>query len=81
MDDLLCWREGECSGIFIDGFEVDSANGCLDACKNDKDCAWYNYNSLDATCVLLENCTEVIPCDTCLTGQRACSDRQGMQMR
>ncbi len=73
----MCWGEGECNGILIGGFEVDSANDCLDACKGDKECAWFSYNSLDTTCVLLENCTAIETCDTCLTGQRACSDRKG----
>ncbi len=77
MDDIQCWVSGECEGIYLSGFASASANNCLDDCKSDKECQWFNYNSADGTCVLLQNCTEVAECDTCLTGQRACSERKG----
>ena len=72
---MLCWEEGQCDGHFIADMTLRNDSQCLDACKGEDACVWFNYKDEDNSCVLLEDCPIIEQdCNDCVTGHRLCTD-------
>ncbi len=43
--DLVCYSPGQCQGELLDDTtSAGGAEGCLDLCRADPRCKWFNYN-------------------------------------
>merc|ERR1712038_606032 len=68
-------------GVFIDSFKVDNVQACISKCVEADQtdvCEFYTFEKTKKHCMLYEDCQRdlvtnaFMPCDTCLTGERAC---------
>ncbi len=73
-----CFEQGQCVGIFIGGVSAYNANGCLKACDNDVDCAWFVFKQNELFCELYETCG-FVPEDrgSDLAGEKGCQPQPG----
>ena len=78
FSDLVCWEPGQCQGDDEVVVIAEQYFDCLDRCKEDDDCQWFNYQESDQACVLLLNCESVddFSCDSCTYSQKECAERQ-----
>merc|ERR1712241_295414 len=68
-----CHGAFKCKGIFIDSFEIEYLEDCIQACNDNDICMWYTLEKTHDHCVLYENCDEKMDCDTCASGERLCT--------
>ncbi len=54
---------------------------CVSTCRSNPSCQWFTYNSLDKACILLRDCPTISECDSCLSGQTQCSEREGKKAK
>ena len=67
-----CNESGMCHGTLIDGISASDANSCLGLCQNNPACLWFTYLPQDQLCIQLADCSDLLPCIDCLSGQRQC---------
>jgi len=68
-----CHGAFKCKGIFIDSFNIEHLEDCIGACNDNDDCMYFTLEKTHDHCVIYENCEEEIDCETCASGERACS--------
>ncbi len=78
-----CYEPGQCLGSLIQGSLALSANECIERCKADSKCNYFNYNE-DKYCALLKDCAFVDnSCNNlngCIFGQVECERQQEYAM-
>ena len=67
-----CDIQGLCNGNLVDLNPAASENECLDQCIANPACEYYAYRGDDGSCLLLENCLDILDCANCHSGERAC---------
>lgn len=69
-----CKAPGYCSGVTLAFPTVENEDGCIKACFEIVDCAWYSFFPATSRCHLLETCKTVQEdCnDLCTHGDKAC---------
>ena len=72
---LQCNIQGSCEGNLIDVLTESSVLSCLESCVQYPTCQWFTFNSIDNSCLLLENCPTITECTTCTSGEKDCGDR------
>ncbi len=71
---------GLCNGVLISVSNGVTKDDCLDECQTEDRCLWFTYDSDGALCELFEDCPELDTlCQTCLSGQKQCSEYEGTQ--
>ncbi len=76
-----CFTSGICvGGGLLTGMNVENANECLDLCRNNTDCKWFNYEPENNNiCVLTDACPTIDQScsgENCIHGQVQCSDQE-----
>ena len=72
-----CLLQGHCQGTFINVLVEQSVSSCLESCVQDPQCQWFTFNSIDKSCLSLENCQTITECVTCTSGEKDCESSQG----
>ena len=67
-----CEINGLCQGELVDFNNTDSESECLYLCKATPSCEFYAFREDEGICLLLEDCPDILPCNECHSGQRAC---------
>ena len=73
--DLQCFVPGECIQSNLVSVEsTQSAEMCLDLCKNTDNCQWFTYIAYASLCELLQDCPQLDEsnCAECVSGEVAC---------
>lgn len=52
---LTCFEPGQCNAVPDTFTSTNSANECLDYCKQDQDCQWFSWFS-DTVCISYTSC-------------------------
>ena len=68
-----CHGAFKCQDIFIDSFEIEHLEDCLQACSDVAECMWFTLEKTHNHCILYEGCEAQLECETCATGERECS--------
>ena len=68
-----CLNPHKCKGNFVDSYKMSSLEGCIRACNDNADCRFYTLERESGHCVLYEDCSDTIDCDTCASGKKYCS--------
>ncbi len=70
-----CFEPGDCLGALISGAWAMTANECIDRCKSEPECHFFNYNN-DKYCALLKDCSAIdsrcIGTNDCIYGEVTC---------
>ncbi len=78
-----CFEPGDCLGTLISGSWAMTANECLDRCKAEPECEYFNYNN-DKICTLLKDCAAIdsrcIDTNNCIFGQVDCKRQHEFAM-
>ena len=72
-----CYLPGRCEGVVLEYIaDVFTPSDCLNLCKGNSDCVWWNYDDLDNTCILSSECFFVDSnCEGCIYGQQNCGEQ------
>merc|ERR1712223_76318 len=68
-----CHGAFKCQDIFIDSFEIEHLEDCLEACSDVAECMYFTLEKTHNHCILYEGCEAQLECETCATGERECS--------
>ena len=76
-----CFTSGICvGGGLLTGMNVENANECLNLCRNNTDCKWFNYEPENNNiCVLTDACPTIdqsCSSENCIHGQVECSNEE-----
>jgi len=78
----LCNVDGRCDGDILDDIVTESAQACLDKCKDyealdgnsDTFCNWFTFDSATGACQLWNDCYDTDDgCESCLSGNVGCN--------
>lgn len=61
-----------CVGEFVDAVAAGDVGECFDACTDDEDCNFYNYDSNNGGCILNGDCEEISDKEGSVTGELNC---------
>jgi hypothetical protein len=72
-----CKIDGCCGGAVVGEYLVQSAEKCLEKCKDSVECKWYTYLKADRLCFLEKDCRVEDRFDvgvgTCNSGEKTCT--------
>jgi len=70
--EIKCWMTGRCSGEAFSTNVTQTSEECLKMCKESSECEWFSFDEIKRTCSLFVNCTELVGCDDCVSGNSKC---------
>ena len=72
VSELKCWLIGQCMEDSFITNTTDSSEDCLEACQSESECEWFTFDTKDSSCNLHVNCSSLLGCDTCISGNTKC---------
>ena len=70
--EIKCWLTGKCEGEAFSVNTTQTSEDCLGLCHENDACTWFTFEERGGACHLFSNCSSLIGCDSCVSGNSKC---------